>query len=120
MNKPAISAFTATIVLAFSAAAMAQNMSKDQPKDVPKSGTFQAESPGQSLDDAAITAKVKAAVLQEPSLKSAQINVETSKGTVQLSGFAMSRTDINKAIAVAIGVQGVKLVKDDMILKGTQ
>jgi len=78
------------------------------------------ESPGEYVDDAVITAKVKAAVLEEPSLKSAEINVETSKGRVQLSGFVRSRADINKAVEVAKGVKGVKSVKNDMILKGTQ
>jgi c(7)-type cytochrome triheme protein len=72
------------------------------------------------VDDAVITTKVKAAVLEEPSLKSAEINVETSKGRVQLTGFVRSRADINKAVEVAKGVKGVKSVKNDMILKGTQ
>jgi osmotically-inducible protein OsmY len=78
------------------------------------------ESTGEYIDDAVITAKVKEAVLEEPSLKSAEINVETSKGTVQLSGFVRSRVDINKAVEVAKHVKGVKSVKNDMILKGTQ
>jgi hyperosmotically inducible protein len=78
------------------------------------------ESPGEYVDDAVITAKVKAAVLEEPSLKSAEINVETSKGRVQLTGFVNSRADINKAVKVAKGVKGVTSVKNDMILKGTQ
>jgi c(7)-type cytochrome triheme protein len=78
------------------------------------------ESPGAYVDDAVVTAKVKAAVLEEPTLKSAEINVETSKGRVQLSGFVGSRADIDKAVAVAKGVKGVKSVKNDMILKGTQ
>ncbi len=78
------------------------------------------ESPGEYVDDAAITAKVKAAVLKEPSLKSAEVNVETYKGTVQLSGFVRSRADINKAVEVAKGVAGVKSVKNDMIVKGQQ
>jgi len=78
------------------------------------------ESAGAYVDDAVITAKVKAAVLEEPSLKSAEINVETSKGRVQLSGFVRSRADINKAVEVAKGVKGVKSVNNDMILKGTQ
>ena len=67
-----------------------------------------------------ITTKVKAAILEESSLKSAEINVETLKGTVQLSGFVRSRADINKAVAVAKGVKGVKSVKNDMIVKGQQ
>ncbi len=77
-------------------------------------------SPGEYVDDAVITTKVKAAVLEEPSLKSAEINVETSKGRVQLSGFVRSRADINKAVEVAQGVKGVKSVKNDMIVKGQQ
>jgi osmotically-inducible protein OsmY len=82
--------------------------------------TSKKESVGEYVDDAVITAKVKAAVLEEPSLKSAEINVETSKGRVQLSGFVRSRADINRAVEVAKGVKGVKSVKNDMILKGTQ
>lgn len=75
------------------------------------------ESTGEYVDDAVITTKVKAAVLKEPSLKSAEINVETLKGTVQLSGFVRSRADINKAVEIAKGIDGVKSVKNDMILK---
>ena len=72
------------------------------------------------VDDSVITAKVKAAVFEEASLKSAEINVETHKGIVQLSGFVRSRTDINKAVAVARRIGGVKSVKNDMIVKGQQ
>jgi len=78
------------------------------------------ESAGEYVDDAAITAKVKAAVLGEGSLKSAEINVETYKGTVQLTGFVRSRADIDKAVQVAKGVKGVTSVKNDMVVKGQQ
>jgi hyperosmotically inducible protein len=60
---------------------------------------------------------VKAAILNEPTLKSAEINVETFKGAVQLSGFVNSQADINKAVEVTRGVGGVKSVKNDMRLK---
>ena len=89
-------------------------------KEKPTAAPSKKESPGEYVDDAVITTKVKAAVLEEPSLKSAEINVETSKGRVQLSGFVRSRADINKAVEVAKGVKGVKSVNNDMILKGTQ
>jgi osmotically-inducible protein OsmY len=79
--------------------------------------TPKSEGTGEYLDDTVITAKVKAAVFQEPSLKSAEINVETFKGVVQLSGFVNSQADINKAVEVARGVTGVKSVKNDMKLK---
>lgn len=78
------------------------------------------ESAGAYLDDSAITAKVKAAVLGDASLKSAEINVETYKGIVQLTGFVRSRADINEAVQVANGVNGVTSVKNDMIVKGQQ
>ncbi|MEK6212413.1 MAG: BON domain-containing protein [Pseudomonadota bacterium] len=80
-------------------------------------GTSKQESTGEYVDDSVITTKVKAAIFNEPSLKSAEINVETFKGTVQLSGFVSSRADINKAVALARGVKGVTSVKNDMRLK---
>ena len=89
-------------------------------KEKPATLTSKKESAGKYVDDAVITTKVKAAILKEPSLKSTEINVETSKGMVQLTGFVSSRADINKAVKVAKGVKGVKSVKNDMILKGTQ
>jgi osmotically-inducible protein OsmY len=82
--------------------------------------TSKQEGTGEYVDDTVITTKVKAAVFNEPSLKSAEINVETFKGVVQLSGFVRSQADINKAVEVARSVQGVKSVKNDMRLKGQQ
>jgi osmotically-inducible protein OsmY len=79
--------------------------------------TSKQEGTGEYVDDTVITTKVKAAVLKEPSLKSAEINVETFKGVVQLSGFVSSQADINKAAEIARGVSGVKSVKNDMRLK---
>lgn len=81
------------------------------------SSTPTQESTGQYMDDTAITTKVKAAIFNEPSLKSAEINVETFKGAVQLSGFVGTQADIQKAIAITQGVSGVTSVKNDMRLK---
>lgn len=72
------------------------------------------EGTGEYVDDSVITTKVKAAIFNEPTLKSAEINVETFKGVVQLSGFVNSHADIDKAVAVARGVKGVQSVKNDM------
>jgi hyperosmotically inducible protein len=60
---------------------------------------------------------VKAAILKEPSLKVSEINVETFKGVVQLSGFVRSADNIATAINVARGVNGVQSVKNDMRMK---
>ncbi len=75
------------------------------------------EGTGEYVDDTVITTKVKAAIFNEPSLKVFQINVETFKGVVQLSGFVRSQTDINKAVEVARGVGGVTSVRNDMRLR---
>lgn len=75
------------------------------------------EGVGEYVDDTVITTKTKAAIFNEPTLKSAEINVETYKGVVQLSGFVSSQTDINKAVSLARAVGGVTSVKNDMRLK---
>ena len=79
--------------------------------------TSKQEGTGEYFDDTVVTTKVKAAILNEPSLKSAEINVETFKGVVQLSGFVNSQADINKAVEVVRKVNGVKSVKNDMRVK---
>jgi osmotically-inducible protein OsmY len=75
------------------------------------------EGTGEYLDDSVITTKVKAAMFNDPTLKVNEINVETFKGVVQLSGFVTSQADVDKAVQVARGVAGVKSVKNDMRIK---
>ena len=79
--------------------------------------TAKQEGTGEYVDDSVITAKVKAAILNDPALKVSEIHVETFKGVVQLSGLVRSQTDIDKAVQVARGVAGVKSVKNDMRIK---
>lgn len=79
--------------------------------------TATQESTGQYMDDTAITAKVKTAIFNDASLKSAEINVETFKGVVQLSGFINSSADIQHAVQLAQSVSGVRSVRNDMRLK---
>jgi len=80
-------------------------------------GTSTKEGTGEYFDDTVITTKVKAAIFNEPSLKSAEINVETFKGAVQLSGFVSSPANISRAVEIARGVGGVTSVKNNMRLK---
>jgi hyperosmotically inducible protein len=75
------------------------------------------EGTGQYVDDSVITTKVKAAILSEPGLKVSEINVETYKGVVQLSGFVSSPADIKGAVRVASAVGGVKSVTNGMQVK---
>lgn len=79
--------------------------------------TNKQEGTGEYIDDTVITTKVKAAILNEPGLKSAEINVETFKGTVQLSGFVSSQANANRAVEITRGISGVSSVKSDMRVK---
>jgi len=79
--------------------------------------TPSSEGTGEYVDDTVITTKVKTAIFNEPTLKSAEINVETFKGAVQLSGFVSTQGDIYKAAEIARSIKGVTSVKNDMRLK---
>jgi len=79
--------------------------------------TDNQEITGEYIDDSTITAKVKAAISEDPALKSEEIGVETVRGTVQLTGFVSSIIVMEKAMYVARGVKGVRSVKDEMRLK---
>ena len=79
--------------------------------------TGKQEGTGEYIDDTIITTKVKAAIFNEPTLKSTEINVETFKGVVQLSGFVGSDSGIKKAVEVTRSVKGVTAVKNDMRVK---
>ena len=75
------------------------------------------EGTGEYVDDSVITTKVKTAIFNEPGLKSSEVKVQTFKGVVQLSGFVSSRADIKDAVRVAMAVNGVKSVSDQMQVK---
>lgn len=79
--------------------------------------TATQESTGEYVSDAVVTTRVKAAIVNDPVLKATEINVETYKGTVQLSGFVADRQSIGKATEVARAVPGVKAVKNDIRTK---
>ena len=75
------------------------------------------EGTGEFIDDSVITAKVKASIFNEPTIKASEINVETFKGEVQLSGFVAQPGDAVKAAEIARGVKGVTSVKNDVRVK---
>ncbi|MCE7914392.1 MAG: BON domain-containing protein [Nitrosomonas sp. PRO4] len=74
-------------------------------------------STGQFIDDSAITTKIKTKLLDDPVVSGLAISVETFKGTVQLSGFAKSKEEIAQAEKIARGVEGVKAVRNNILLK---
>jgi hyperosmotically inducible protein len=75
------------------------------------------QSTGEYVDDAAITTKVKAAILQDSALKVMQIQVTTRNNVVQLSGAVDSAQMVAHAGTVAGGVAGVSSVKNDLVIK---
>jgi hyperosmotically inducible protein len=77
-------------------------------------------STGQTIDDATITTKVKAKMVDDPAVSALNIKVETFKGTVQLSGFANNATEVNRAVEIARSTDGVQSVKNDIRLKTSQ
>lgn len=79
--------------------------------------TRSRESAGEYIDDATITTRVKAALIDDPEVKAREVNVETSRGVVQLSGFVGEAGDAARAVAIAQKVPGVKSVKNDIRTK---
>jgi hyperosmotically inducible protein len=72
---------------------------------------------GNKIDDGVISAKVKAALVNDPNVKSFDIAVVTRKGEVQLSGFVDNQVQIDRAVQVAAGVEGVTGVSNQMSIK---
>lgn len=72
---------------------------------------------GTEIDDTVMTTKVKSALLRDTGLESLDIKVETRKGVVQLSGFVDSQNQMDRAMAVAQGVDGVSNVDNKIRIK---
>jgi osmotically-inducible protein OsmY len=83
------------------------------------SSTPTQQSTGQAIDDGVVTAKVKAKLIEDPVTKAHQINVDTFKGTVQLSGFVESDQARSRALQLARDTDGVKSVKDSLQVRKT-
>jgi hypothetical protein len=75
------------------------------------------ENTGEFIDDSVITTKIKSQIAGDSLLKAFQISVETFKSTVQLSGFVNSQQDVDRATEIANNVQGVRSVKNNLIVK---
>jgi osmotically-inducible protein OsmY len=77
-----------------------------------------SESTGEYIDSTAITAKVKSALVSDDSVRARDVQVETFRGTVQLSGFVDNQAQKERATSVARAVQGVREVRNNLIVKG--
>ncbi len=79
--------------------------------------TQNRESTGEYLDDSVITAEVKDAIFDEPTLKVFQVSVETYQGSVKLDGSVDSQKSVDKVGEIVSKVKGVKSIKNDLIVK---
>lgn len=88
--------------------------------DVKESASKAAENTGEYMDDSAITAKVKWAILRDPDLKTLEISVVTTNGVVSLTGAVDSQQSIDRAAAVARDNPNVKSVENHLTVKGAK
>ena len=113
-----------------SQAATAEEAGKSVDQTVEKAGTTmektkeslgeRAEEVGEYMDDAAITAKIKAEILADPMLKVLQTHVTTTDGVVLLRGELDSQQSIDRANEIAQAVKHVKSVTSELVVKAVQ
>jgi osmotically-inducible protein OsmY len=80
-------------------------------------GSRTRTSTGEYIDDSVISAKVKTALHADEEVSGFQVNVETFKGVVQLSGFVDTAVQAQKAVQIARTVQGVQEVRNNITVK---
>lgn len=80
-------------------------------------GTSTKESTGEYIDNSAITARVKSALASDDVVKAREINVESFRGTVQLSGFVNTEAEKDRAGRIAKSIEGVQDVKNSITVK---
>ena len=102
----------------FQAADVDSNETLTQSEYADYKSRMQSKEVNRLVDDSTITAKIKANIIKEEGLKGLQISVETHKGIVQLSGFVDNRTQIVRAEEIAQSIQGVKSVRNSLVVKG--
>ena len=116
-NKLLVVAITLASALSLAACGKSEEKARP-PGEAPQAGAPEAKTTvGTTIDDSAITTKVKSALLADAEVKGLDIKVETNKGEVQLSGFVDTQAQIDRAVSVAKGVEGVKNVDNKMSLK---
>lgn len=75
------------------------------------------KSAGEALDDTIVTTRVKTALIEDSDIRAGEINVQTYKGEVQLTGFVSSRAAADKAVRITRGIEGVRAVHNDMQIR---
>jgi len=113
-------ALSSGVVLAFAGCDQQGSAEKAgrQMDEVGKAVGEKVEKAGEYLDDAAITAKIKGDILNDPLLKVLQVNVTTTNGIVTLGGVVDSKQSIDRAVEIARRVKEVKSVENSLVVEG--
>lgn len=104
----------ASLVAAVVATIILGACSPGERREAKTEGRQAAAAASAAIDDAAITTKVKAALLADDQVKGTQINVDTNGGTVRLTGTVDSQAQVSRAMEVAKGVSGVQKVENNL------
>lgn len=75
------------------------------------------QSVGAYIDDATVTARIKAQMARDEQVAATAISVETLNGVTQLSGFAKSQTEKDRAAQIARQIEGVRSVRNDIVVR---
>jgi hyperosmotically inducible periplasmic protein len=110
VRRPLFAVFFALSVCTFVAGC------KSAPANQP-AGAVTNDATGTPMSDAAIAARVKAAISADAELRSLPVSVATYRGTVMLSGYVNSEVQIQKAVAITRGVPGVQSVNNDLLVR---
>ena len=108
---------TATMDRASGAATSAMNSASSAMGSAVSSASSAMSNAGDAIGDAAVTAKVKTALLADDNVKGLQIDVDTKDGVVTLNGTADTQANMSKAQTIAQGIEGVKSVENKLAVK---
>lgn len=114
--KTEVSKISLSLMFAVSVAALMTGCNR--PENAAGTAVASPATPGTQLDDTVITARVKTALMADQDIKGFDIKVETRKGTVLLSGFVDSLSQVDRAVAATRLVEGVQGIENGMTLKG--
>jgi len=115
MNKPFFLRILTTTLAGVMGMTLVACSQSDDTASMPAPST--TTTVGTQIDDSVVTARVKTALLADPSIQGLNISVNTQKGEVQLSGVVDSQSQIDRAVEVAHGADGVTQVGNDMSVK---
>ena len=94
---------------------VAQNAGRD-PAPTPPAAAQKSNPAYQASGDAALAARVKAAIAADPALQSLTVDVNAADGVITLFGTADTPANSHQAAMLALNVEGVRSVRNKMVI----